>query len=187
MAYITYLHNFYPRKYNGKLNDILVESIKSKIKVEEAKNSYGNYPFFTSGSTILKWHEYVTKGRNCFLNTGGNADVKFYVGKASYSTDTWCICGKNNTSDYLYLLLFSIKLEINKKFFQGTGLKHLQKSLLKNRPIYIPSKLEIKYFNKQIIPIFNMITKKMEENQRLEQLSNLILRKLMNGHAEICD
>ena len=138
MAYDIYMHSFFSKKPNAKLKDILVEADKSSVQVGEAKQSTGEYPFFTSGSAILKWNTPFIDGRNCFLNTGGNADVKFYVGEAAYSTDTWCISANNNMSDYLYLLLVSIKPELNQKFFQGTGLRHLQKPLLKDRPIYIP-------------------------------------------------
>lgn len=126
MAYDIYMHNFFSKKPNAKLKDILTEAEKSAIQVGEAKTSNGEYPFFTSGATILKWNEPFVDGRNCFLNTGGNADVKFYVGKAAYSTDTWSISAKSEMSDYLYLMLFSIKPELDQKFFQGTGLKHLQ-------------------------------------------------------------
>ena len=88
MAYDIYMHTFFSKKPNAKLKDILTEAEKSVIQVGEAKTSNGEYPFFTSGATILKWNEPFVDGRNCFLNTGGNADVKFYVGKAAYSTDT---------------------------------------------------------------------------------------------------
>ena len=114
------MHTFFSKKPNGKLKDILIEADKSSVQVGEAKQSTGEYPFFTSGSAILKWDIPFINGRNCFLNTGGNADVKFYVGEAAYSTDTWCISTNNNMSDYLYLLLVSIKPELNQKFFQGT-------------------------------------------------------------------
>lgn len=150
MAYDIYMHSFFSKKPNSKLKDILVEADKSSVQVGEAKQSTGEYPFFTSGSAILKWDTPFIDGRNCFLNTGGNADVKFYVGEAAYSTDTWCISANNNMSDYLYLLLVSIKPELNQKFFQGTGLKHLQKPLLKDRPIYIPDFEELQAFNQQI-------------------------------------
>lgn len=148
MAYDIYMHTFFSKKPNAKLKDILTEAEKSVIQVGEAKASNGEYPFFTSGATILKWNEPFVDGRNCFLNTGGNADVKFYVGKAAYSTDTWSISAKSEMSDYLYLMLFSIKPELDQKFFQGTGLKHLQKPLLKDRPIYVPEKMELEAFNR---------------------------------------
>ena len=185
MAYDIYMHNFFSKKPNAKLKDILNEAEKSAIQVGEAKTSNGEYPFFTSGATILKWNEPFVDGRNCFLNTGGNADVKFYVGKAAYSTDTWSISAKSEMSDYLYLMLFSIKPELDQKFFQGTGLKHLQKPLLKDRPIYVPKKMELEAFNHQVMPMFDIISENTRENQQLLSLRNWLLPMLMNGQATI--
>ena len=187
MAYDIYMHNFFSKKPNAKLKDILTEAEKSAIQVGEAKTSNGEYPFFTSGATILKWNEPFVDGRNCFLNTGGNADVKFYVGKAAYSTDTWSISAKSEMSDYLYLMLFSIKPELDQKFFQGTGLKHLQKPLLKDRPIYIPEKMELEGFNRQVMPMFDIISENTRENQQLTSLRDWLLPMLMNGQATISD
>lgn len=187
MAYDIYMHSFFSKKPNAKLKDILVEADKSSVQVGEAKQSTGEYPFFTSGSAILKWDTPFIDGRNCFLNTGGNADAKFYVGEAAYSTDTWCISANNNMSDYLYLLLVSIKPELNQKFFQGTGLKHLQKPLLKDRPIYIPDFEELKTFNEQVTPMFNIISENTRENQELITLRDWLLPMLMNGQATISD
>ena len=187
MAYDIYMHNFFSKKPNAKLKDILTEAEKSAIQVGEAKTSNGKYPFFTSGATILKWNEPFVDGRNCFLNTGGNADIKFYVGKAAYSTDTWSISAKSKMSDYLYLMLFSIKPELDQKFFQGTGLKHLQKPLLKDRPIYVPEKLELEAFNRQVMPMFDIISENTRENQQLTSLRDWLLPMLMNGQATISD
>ena len=187
MAYDIYMHTFFSKKPNAKLKDILTEAEKSSIQVGEAKISNGKYPFFTSGSTILKWNEPFVDGRNCFLNTGGNADVKFYVGKAAYSTDTWSISAKSEMSDYLYLMLFSIKPELDQKFFQGTGLKHLQKPLLKDRPIYVPEKMELEAFNRQVMPMFDIISENTRENQQLTSLRDWLLPMLMNGQATISD
>lgn len=180
-----YLHLFFRKNSNGKIRDLILENEKSSVQVGEAKLLSGEYPFFTSGEAILEWNEALVDGRNCFLNTGGNADVKFYVGKAAYSTDTWCITAKKDLSDYLYLLLNTIKVELNKKFFQGTGLKHLQKELLKERPIYIPSEEEVKSFNEVINPILDMISEKTRENQELANLRDWLLPMLMNGQATI--
>ena len=187
MAYDIYMYSFYGRIPNGKLKDILAEADKSSVQVGEAKQSTGEYPFFTSGSAILKWDTPFVNGRNCFLNTGGNADVKFYVGEAAYSTDTWCISSNKNMSDYLYLLLISIKPELNQKFFQGTGLKHLQKPLLKDRHIYIPDFEELQIFNEQVNPMFNVISENTRENQELIALRDWLLPMLMNGQATIND
>ena len=185
MTYDAYMHLFFKKKPNGKLGDIVVENDKSSVKVGEAKGESGNFPFFTSGDAILEWHYGMVEGRNCFLNTGGNAGVKFYVGNAAYSTDTWCITANRNLADYLYLFLFSIKPELSQKFFQGTGLKHLQKPLLKDSMIYIPSEQEINDFNSKIQPLMNMISANTRENKRLTNLRDWLLPMLMNGQATV--
>ncbi|MCD7798037.1 MAG: restriction endonuclease subunit S [Akkermansiaceae bacterium] len=187
MTYDTYMHLFFSKLPNGKLGDIILENNKSSVQVGMAKSANGKYPFFTSGDAILEWNECMVSGRNCYLNTGGNAGVKYYVGDAAYSTDTWCITGKNNTADYLYLTLLSIKPELNQKFFQGTGLKHLQKPLLRDRKIYIPCEEELSAFNKSIQPMFDMISANIRENQRLTKLRDWLLPMLMNGQATIED
>ncbi len=187
MAYAKYMHMFYGKKPNAKLGDIIVEQPKSTIQVGDAKEASGTIPFFTSGEAILKWPEALVNGRNCYLNTGGNADVKFYVGKSAYSTDTWCITAENDIADYLYLLLDSIRTELNLKFFQGTGLKHLQKPLLKDRPIYIPSQNELSEFNVDVQPWLSMISDNIRESEELKSLRDWLLPMLMNGQATISD
>ncbi len=176
---------FGKRKPNGKLANIILENPKSKIKVCDVNGVGGRYPFFTSGQAILKYMSPLTNGRNCYLNTGGNADVKFFIGEASYSTDTWCICGKDQTSDYLYLLLKCMGSELNDVYFEGSALKHLQKQSLKDRDIYIPSADELKQFNALVIPMFDLISKNNTDNSLLAETRDLLLPKLMSGELDV--
>ena len=187
LTYTIFLNSFINKNPNGIIGDIIKESKKSKIKVGDVKDITGEYPFFTSGGAILEWNDYLVDGRNLFLNTGGNADVKFYVGKAMYSTDTWCITTKDDLSDYLYLYFKSIKKELNRKFFHGSGLKHLQKSLLKQEKIYIPENEELKIFNFQVKPMFDIISSKKIENKKLNLLKEFLLPMLMNGQINVDD
>lgn len=135
---------FFRIESNGKLGDIISEEKKSTIQVETAKDLNGEYPFFISGDAVLSCDKPLVNNRICLLNTGCNADVKFYVGPASYSTDTWCITGTDGLSDYLFTLLYSIKQELNLKFFLETGLKHLQKPLLKIDPFIFQMRLNLR-------------------------------------------
>lgn len=180
-----FMHFFFKKSPNGLLGDIIVENKKSRIQVGEMKGKSGAYPFFTSGKAILRANSPLIEGRNVFLNTGGNADVKFYVGECSYSTDTWSITGNGDLSDYLYLHLLLIKPELDRKFFKGTGLKHLQKDLLRMREIYIPSENEIASFNSTVGPLFDRISANLKENSELESLRNYLLPLLMSGQAAL--
>lgn len=183
MSYELFMHIFFSKTPNGVLGDIITENEKSDIQVNTAKDASGEIPFFTSGNTVLHWDKAIVEGRNCFLNTGGNAGVKFYVGKAAYSTDTWSISGRDELEDYVYLFLKSIEPELNQKFFQGTGLKHLQKPLLKERPVYIPSREEIVHFNNFAQPWLTMASKNVRESQKLSDIRDWALPMLLNGQA----
>ncbi|WP_280124876.1 restriction endonuclease subunit S [Mycoplasmopsis bovis] len=182
-----YLHYFFNKKPNGFLNDLIKEFEKSKIFVKDAKEKKGKYPFYTSGDSILEFDRFLVDGRYCFLNTGGNADIKFYAGKASYSSDTWCIYSEHKMTDYLYLLLHTAKEEINTKYFEGTSLKHLQKELLKKKAIYIPTEIEISNFNRKIVPVLSAISANSRENWALTNYKNTLLPLLMNGQVTIDD
>ena len=187
LAYMIFLKKFTQKIPNGTIGDIIKENEKSKIKVSDAKIVKGKYPFFTSGESILEWNNYLVEERNLFFNTGGNADVKYYVGKAMYSTDTWCVTTNGDFSDYLYLYFKSIRGELDRKFFHGSGLKHLQKDLLKQEKIYIPEKEEISQFNILVKPMFDTISANKIESQRLKSLKEFILPLLMNGQINVDD
>lgn len=113
------------RKVN--LGDCFIEGKKSHIKVDDA-TGFGSYPFFTSGEDVLLHNEKLTEGENIYLSTGGNAVVKYYNGEAAYSTDTYVVTGKEKySSKFLYYVLDYLTDYININYFQGSGLKHLQK------------------------------------------------------------
>lgn len=169
----------------GCLDEIIEEMPKSKIQVGAAKDIKGLYPFFTSGSSVLEYNEALVSGRNIFLNTGGVAGVVFYVGAAAYSTDTWCVRGRDGLSDYLYLYLSSMVDILNAEYFEGSALKHLQKKNLKQRSIIIPSNKAIKEFNKLVYPMFDTIMANQEENKRLATLRDTLLPKLMKGEISL--
>lgn len=165
------------------IKKIIIEKEKSTIQVEKVKNRSGAYPFFTSGSEIYEVNEFLTDGRNCYLSTGGKGNIQYYIGKSSYSTDTWVITSKNNLEDYLYLFIKLIENMLDKKYFAGTGLKHLQKELFKDTNIIIPNDEILKKFNAMSNSLFNKISEAYDENKELVKLRDFLLPLLMNGQV----
>ena len=178
---------FATRKPNGIINDILQEHPKSTIQVNDSTGVFGDYPFFTSGEAINEWQSALVDGMNCYLSTGGNATIKGYYGKAAYSTDTWCVCGKGEYSFYLFCYLKSIIRSINDSFFAGSGLKHLQKDSLLLVNLYIPSEKELEKFNSIVKPAMETMTKLFLETKKLKQQRDFLLPLLMNGQATIAE
>ncbi|MGE4341968.1 MAG: restriction endonuclease subunit S [Bacilli bacterium] len=164
-----------------QIGDILIESDKSKIQVNEAKEK-GDFPFFTSGESILAYHEFLVDGFNIFLNTGGNPDIKAYKGKCAYSTDTWCVSAKQY-SYILYHYLLKLMPQFEQLFFAGSGLKHLQKDALKSKLILIPDNKILKSFNLSCSSIWEKISNCSIQILELTSLRDFLLPILMNGQV----
>lgn len=161
------------------IGNVINENEKSQIKVGDARIRHGKIPFFTSGNEIINFDEPFVDGRNLFINTGGNADIKFYIGKAAYSTDTWCV-NFGIYSDYVFIYLNSIKEVLNNSFFMGSGLKHLQKGQLKEHKICLPSSIIINEFNTLFQDVFTKMSMNYIQNQELLSLRNFLLPLLIN-------
>ena len=164
-----------------QIRDILIEADKSKIQVNGAKKK-DEFPFFTSGESILAYHEYFVDGFNVFLNTGGNPDIKAYKGKCAYSTDTWCISAKQH-SYILYNYLLKLMPQFEQLFFAGSGLKHLQKDALKSKYILLPDNKVLKAFNESCSSIWEKITNCLIQNLELSSLRDFLLPLLMNNQV----
>ena len=120
-------------KWGGvKIGEIIDERSKSKIKVGTAKASESNqYPFYTSGEEIYGYSSFLVENENIYLSTGGNAIVKYFNGKASYSTDTFVIKSKDENevrTKYIFHFIESIIDLINHDYFAGQGFKAFAKS-----------------------------------------------------------
>lgn len=169
-----------------KLGDLLIEHPKSPIQVSSASRRSGQFPFFTSGENTFFTDIVLVDGTCCFLNTGGNADVKYFCGKAGYSTDTWCISGMGSCANWLFLLLRDNGEELQKKFFQGTGLKHLQKDMLRNKKVVLPDTAIMNAFDAVVRTPMKSISELYLQNKTLTDLRDFLIPLLMNGQITIC-
>lgn len=168
----------------NKLKSILAENPKSHIKVNEA-SQIGEIPFFTSGENILFVNSPSVSGLNCYLNTGGNAGVKCFLGDASYSTDTWSVTSNSEMKYLLPFILKSLQPSMDRNFFQGTGLKHLQKNLLRDFLIIVPNTKVIDKFKVIINDSFKHESHIYIENKELNSIRDFLLPMLMNGQVTI--
>ena len=160
-----------------KIGEIIYEQPKSKIKVGTAKDVVnGVYPFFTSGNNVLTFNDFLLDNENIYLSTGGNAIIKYFNGRASYSTDTFVIKSLNEKelkTKFIFHLLDSVIVSINQFYFKGLGLRHLQKPDFRNIKIPIPPK-EIQQ-------------KIVDEIKVLEQQQSSITKKIKGLQNSISD
>jgi type I restriction enzyme, S subunit len=149
-----------------EFKECILENRKSTLKVSDASN-FGDFNFYTSGESILKHDRSLIDGENIYLATGGIANVKFENGLAAYSTDTYSLKSKEDVNTkYLYYYLLNNLQYINDNFFQGSGLKHLQKKDLKNYLVYIPKNINEQ---KKIVEILTKVDEAIENTEVLIQ------------------
>lgn len=158
------------------IGECVDEKKKSPIKVDDAAN-FGQYPFFTSGEAVLQHDCKLIDGENIYLATGGMANVKYYNGEAAYSTDTYVLGTKENICPkFMYYVLLFLKQYIDINYFQGSGLKHLQKKDFKRHEIIIP---ESKDEQQRIADALSKLDDSLSQTQSLIDKYELIKRGLM--------
>lgn len=147
-----------------EIGELIIERPKSKIQVADA-TGFGEFPFFTSGDSVLLHNQKLTENENIYLATGGTANAKYYDGEAAFSTDTYVVSAKNGIdTKFLYYYLLKNLCFINNNFFEGSGLKHLQKNDLKEWMVSFPEDAEEQ---KQIAAIFSKADELIEATQTL--------------------
>ena len=158
------------------ISECVVEKKKSPIKVDDAA-IFGQYPFFTSGEAVLQHDCKLIDGENLYLATGGMANVKYFNGEAAYSTDTYVLGTKENICPkFMYYVLLFLKQYIDINYFQGSGLKHLQKKDFKRHEIIIPESMDEQ---QRIADALSKLDDSLSQTQSLIDKYELIKRGLM--------
>ena len=174
------------------IEEIIVENPKSTLKVNQSKNE-GKYIFFTSGVKTRFYNNFLCKGKNIFIATGGKANVSFYEGEAAYSTDCYSITTKPFVDvKFLFYILKTKIREIDKDMFKGAALKHLQKKQFKNIKIKVPTITEQQHIVAKLDMAFDEIDKKNQINfeklKLIDKLKDCILEnKLENNLIKLSD
>ena len=158
------------------IGECVVEKKKSPINVEDA-NEYGLYPFFTSGGNVLRYDSNLVDGENLYIADGGTADVKYYDGASAYSNHTYVLgCKEGYCTKFIYYVLLYLTDYIDTNYFQGSGLKHLQKKDFKRHEIIIP---ESKDEQQRIADALSKLDDSLSQTQSLIDKYELIKRGLM--------
>jgi len=107
-----------------------------------------------------------------------------------FSMDLVKVLPKNNFP-YRFLLAAMLKNKIFKGhclgYVNGTTVLHLSKKALPEFEVRIPSKVEAKTMNDTLAPYYKRMAEVLQENDRLMQLRDTLLPKLMSGELRISE
>jgi type I restriction enzyme S subunit len=124
-----------------RLGDFLSELPKSTLPAS-CSEANGAYAFYCSSSAPKATDTWLQEQPAILMGTGGVASVHLGKGRYAYSTDTWAIRIKESsklTQPYVYRVLELSLPKIDYAGFEGSGLRHLRKSYIKDFRFLAPS------------------------------------------------
>jgi type I restriction enzyme S subunit len=172
-----------------KIKSILKVFEKSKIQVNES-DVVGDFPFFTSSKKLSKKINYplLENKEVIIMGTGGFANVHYYKGDLSYSTDCWCITSTENVK-FLYYYLTSIREAINTLGFNGMGLKHLQKEFINSNYVVSFDNKEqekiVKYLDDKTSKIDNSLEEIESKINHLKEYKKTLINDSVTGKIKV--
>ena len=159
-----------PNGVNYKpLEDLVIKNPKSKIGARIAENMpAGNIPFFTSGKNTYYVDEFLVDGENIFVNDGGNADFKYYLGKSNYADHVISLKAKNINGRFLFHCLMQMKDFVNENYFRGSGIKNINKKGFFSMLLPVPP-LEVQHEIVHILDDFTLLSAELSAELKARQ------------------
>ncbi len=146
----------------------------------------GKYRFFTCSQKYSFTDNYSFEGKAVLVAGNGDFNVKFYNGKFEAYQRTYVLIPYNK--DFAAFIYYMVKHNLDKIIMNARGsvISYLTKSDIENSSI--ARDLENNSIN-EIVKFFNLINNKIlylqEENQKLEELRDTLLPKLISGELRI--
>ena len=173
-----------------KLGDSLIPRPKSKLPSGES-NPLGYYDFYVCSHKVLKSFHNEYSSPSILFSTGGEASVHLATERYAFSTDVWAtefegeIC-----NEYVFRLLEENIRTINYSGFQGSGIKHLDKSFIEKLEFSIPPLPEQKKIASILTSVDEVIENTQKQIDKLQDLKKATMNELLTkgiGHTEFKD
>lgn len=178
----------------GTVKDIveLHDSKRIPLSGSEREKMDKIYPYYGATSCMDYVDNYIFDGIYLLLgedgtvvDTKGFPILQYVEGKFWVNNHAHILTGKlGYTVETLYLLFKQTNVT---HIVTGAVQPKISQANLKKLPAIIPNIKELDNFNTIIQPIFSMIRKNKNENQRLSELRDTLLPKLMNGEIDVDD
>lgn len=158
------------------------------IKIVELKNGITDSTKYFDG---FKGEKYLIQNKDILFSWSGNPDTSIDIfiwtlGKALLNQHTFNVKSTTGHRWFTYLLLKYFKPEFSRiaSNKQTTGLGHVTATDLK-RLTFIYNDMAIEAFEHEISPFMETIYTNMMESQRLAQLRDSMLPRLMSGEIDV--
>ena len=169
---------------------VLHDSQRIPLSSNQRMNMEKRYPYYGATSIMDFVDNYIFDGKFLLLAEDGTVIDKndrpvlqYVYGKFWANNHAHVISGKNGFSvEFLYLFFKQTNI---KGFVTGAVQPKINQANLKSIPINIPTKNILSEFDVIIQPLFNLFIKNNNENQRLSEIRDSLLPKLMSGEIDV--
>jgi type I restriction enzyme S subunit len=145
----------------------------------------GEYKFFTCSQESSLTDDYSFEGKAILVAGNGDFNVKFYNGKFEAYQRTYVLIPENpELAGFIY---YMVKFNLDKIILNARGsvISYLTKGDLENSKIAFPNLQSFENFI-ETLDIINMkILSNNKQNEKLSQLRDTLLPKLMSGKIRI--
>ena len=179
----------------GKVRDIIELHDSKRIPLssrERDKMTERRYPYYGATSVMDYVSDYIFDG--CYLllaedgtviDSNGHPVLQYVWGKFWVNNHTHIITGKNGFNVESLLLYFS-QLSVQ-SIVTGAVQPKISQANLCSVPVIIPPREVVEEFNSTISSFFTMIRGLSDENNRLAQVRDSLLPKLMSGEIDVSE
>jgi type I restriction enzyme S subunit len=170
------------KKFEGEKIYLATADVeKNEIVNEKTKISYNNRPIRANMEPVLNsiWFaKMINTYKVLFFFEGNKDDIAKYI----LSTGFMGIKALKNMQYYLYLFINSKEFhQIKDTLVQGAVQEAITNTNVKQIKFLVPPENLLDEFNKKVEPLLIKAYKLRKENQKLAELRDLLLPKLMSG------
>jgi type I restriction enzyme S subunit len=174
-----------PEGWEIKQFEEIMKFLNGKNPDNAIFNQSGKYYIYGSNTIMGKSDKFLYEGPIVILaRIGSNCGaLRLSIAPCWISNNTTGIKGKNGISTFfIYLLLKNFDFNQIK---EGTGQPYINIKALKSYATASPPKYILNIFKEIISNFYLKIQQKVEENQKLAALRDLLLPKLMSGEIRV--
>jgi len=170
---------------NFKIKDIAyVKTGNRPIKLKEKKEDNFTIPVYGARELMGYTNKSLYNKKIIITGRVGTIGEVYLVDGYSWPSDNALVIYPKN-DDYFYLLYFLTKKINYLSLNRGSSQPLIAQSDIENYPIDLPDETKIKEFNIIVSKLFLLKNNKENENQKLAQMRDLLLPKLMKGEIRI--
>ena len=162
----------------------LDELIDIRYGKDHKKLGDGSIPVYGSGGIMRYADQSIYSGESVLIPRKGTLSNVLYVTDQFWTVDTmfYTIMRKNNIAKFVYLFVLGLDLA---SMNSGSAVPSMTTNILNAIQLVMPEDEALESFETVVSPMYRAIKQIEKQNDKLAQLRDALLPKLMSGEIEV--